>query len=77
MIVEYYRKQLQESTYYLYTLQQKYECSFSDFEQRINTRKEEDFEEWDDYISWKGHMKSAATLADRIKEIENGFFKVA
>ena len=76
LIVDYYRKQLQESTYQIYTFQQKYGLSFIEFEKRVKESDEEDFKKWDDYISWKGHMKSAEYISDRIQKIENGLFRV-
>jgi len=74
--VDYYRKQLQESTYQIYTFQQVYGQSFIEFEKQVQASKAEIFKEWDDYISWKGHIKSAEYLSNRIQKIENGLFKV-
>lgn len=77
LLVNHYREQLQISSYHLYTYQQKYTCSLEDFEQRVKNSSEENFEQWDDYMSWKGHSKSAASLVEKIKQIENGLFEVA
>lgn len=77
LIIDHYNKQLQESAFQIYTLQQKYHCSLADFEKTVKAKDEEEFEAWDDYITWKGHEKSAAYLLDRIQKIEDGLFEVA
>ncbi len=33
--------------------EKKYKMSFSDFEKKIENKKEENFEKWDDYLAWK------------------------
>ena len=76
LIVEHYQQQLKISTYQLYTYQQKYGTSLEKFEETVKQSAEEKFEMWDDYISWKGHAKSAANLLSMIHEIENGLFEV-
>lgn len=77
LIIGHYSRQLQESAFHIYTLQQKYHCSLSDFEEKVKSQSEEDFQSWDDYINWKGHEKSAAYLLERIKKIEDGLFEIA
>lgn len=74
LIADYFRTQLQESTYQIYQLSQKYNCTFAEFEDRIQKKTEEDFGEWEDYILWKGHMKSAHYLSGTIQSIEDGLF---
>jgi len=37
-------------------LEKKYSMNFSDFEAKINSASEEDFEEWDDYILWESYV---------------------
>ena len=77
LIADYYRRQLGESTYQLYALQQKYGCAFDEFAAKVEQAQEEDFERWDDYITWKGHLQSAASIHEKIKEIEDGAFEIA
>ena len=77
LMVAHYSKLLQDSAYHLYIFQQKHKCTFEEFEKLINTQSEESFEDWDDYISWKGHLKSADFLSDRIQKIGDGLFNVA
>ena len=77
LLVSHFRQQIGESAYQMYALSQKYDCAFDEFEQIIQTKKEEDLEAWDDYISWKGHLKSAQYLSSNIKKIEDGLFTLA
>jgi len=49
----------------------KYECSFENFEEKVNSSQEENFEEWDDYIEWKGYFEALKDLDLKLKEIEN------
>lgn len=77
LMVAHYQQQLKESTYQMYALQQKYGCSFEALEQRVNDTQEEQFGIWEDYISWKGHQKSAQSLSSKIQKIEHGLFTVA
>ncbi len=51
--------------------EKKYKCAFDVFEKKINTSREEQFEEWDDYIEWKGYFESLKSLELKSKEIEN------
>jgi hypothetical protein len=77
LISSYYQKQLGESTYQVFLFSQKYQCNFEEFEKKTKEAKDENFEEWDDYIAWKGHRNSLKHLSTTIEEIENGFFSVA
>jgi hypothetical protein len=77
LIVSHYQQQLKESTYQMYALQQKYGCSFEALEQDLSNSSEEQFGMWEDYISWKGHQKSAQSLSSKIQKIEHGLFIVA
>ena len=55
--------------------EKKYEKSFKEFEEEIKS-KPEDFEAWDDYMEWKACIKSAESLKEELKELENGNFKL-
>ena len=77
LISDYYQKQIGESTYKMFSLAEKYNCTFEEFEKHVQETKDEQFEEWDDYISWKAHSKSVKYLSSKIKKIEDGLFKVA
>ena len=48
----------------------KYGCSFEDFERRLKG-KEEKFEEWDDYIEWKAYIESLRDLERKLKKIKD------
>jgi len=39
-------------------MENKYGVVFSDFEKKIKTSVEENFEEWDDYILWESYIKA-------------------
>lgn len=49
--LEQYSKKLKE-------MENKYGVVFSDFENRIKTSIDENFEEWDDYILWESYVKA-------------------
>ena len=51
--------------------------SFPAFEKHVQDAEEEDFDQWEDYISWKGHRKAAHELSKRIKTIQDGLFELA
>jgi ElaB/YqjD/DUF883 family membrane-anchored ribosome-binding protein len=51
--------------------EKKYKCSFENFKRKVNTSSEEKFEEWDDYIEWKGYFEALEDLESKLKEIEN------
>jgi len=48
----------------------KYGCSFEEFERRLK-EKEEKFGEWDDYIEWRAYIESLRDLERKLKEVEN------
>jgi len=48
----------------------KYGCSFEEFEKRLKG-KNENFEEWDDYIEWKAYVESQKNLEQRLREIND------
>ena len=48
----------------------KYECSLEEFESGLKG-KEENFEEWDDYIEWKSYLETATDLEQRLRAIPN------
>ncbi len=56
--------------------EKKYGKSFKEFEEEIKS-KPEDFEAWDDYMEWKACIKSAESLKEELKELENGNFKLS
>ncbi len=49
----------------------KYKCAFETFEKNVNTGSEEKFEEWDEYIEWKGYFEALKDLELKLKEIEH------
>ena len=49
----------------------KYKCAFETFEKKVNTANEEKFEEWDEYIEWKGYFEALKDLELKLKEIEH------
>jgi hypothetical protein len=56
--------------------EQKYKHSFEAFE--IYAKSEENFQEWDDYIEWKGYEEKLKDLELKLKEIESATdFKVS
>jgi len=50
--------------------EQKYDCDFKTFENRIQT-EEEDFQKWDDYIEWKAYTEKLKDLELTLKEMED------
>ena len=36
----------------------KYDTTFENFEQQLNSTEKEDFTKWDDYIEWKAYFKA-------------------
>lgn len=49
----------------------KYKCEFEIFEHKVNTDTQENFEEWDEYIEWKGYFEALKDLELKLKEIEH------
>jgi hypothetical protein len=56
---------------------QKYKKNFEEFEKHINTAKEENFEEWDDYLEWKAFRSFYYSYLEQIKEVKSGNFQLA
>lgn len=52
--------------------EKKYDKSYSEFEQYIETTDNEVFEEWDDYIDWGAYVKFLHDLNEKINEIKLG-----
>ena len=48
----------------------KYNCSFKEFEKKMGKNKE-NFGEWDDYIEWKAYLDTLEDLQRKQREIEN------
>jgi hypothetical protein len=57
--------------------EKKYGTSFSKFEKKMRESRKEAFEEWDDYMEWKGYEKALRRLIKEKKELEVGDFKVS
>jgi hypothetical protein len=49
----------------------KYGCKFEDFEKKLREERDENFEEWDDYIEWRAYVKTLEELKGKLREIEN------
>lgn len=80
-IKDYY---LTEVLYNLHTVESKislfenkYQAKFEDFSKRINTKNQENFEEWDDYIEWKAYIKSRDELLKQKQDIESGNINIS
>lgn len=50
--------------------ERKYGVSLEEFKDSI-TNKEEDFQEWDDFIEWKAAVEAEEELKRKLAEIEN------
>ena len=50
--------------------QKKYESTLEDFETQLPAR-EENYEEWDDFIEWKGYASALVDLDQKWQDIEN------
>ena len=48
----------------------KYDASIEDFRKNLEPR-EENFDEWDDYIEWNAAEASLTDLITKLKEIKN------
>lgn len=53
----------------------KYHISFPEFQQRVQTAKEENFAEWDDLIEWEAYQAAFAKWEERYEELEKWFKK--
>lgn len=60
--VKEYERQLQP-------FQEKYKISFEHFEKKIKSQKGENFENWDDYLIWKGLYSAYQKWLKRYKAI--------
>jgi hypothetical protein len=69
IIINHYRLQLKEVMLKLFEFQEKYGCLFTDFENRLKTYSEENFEDWDNYMEWKANFNVAKELNHKIKDI--------
>jgi len=49
--------------------EKKYGCTLEAFEAR--RQREEDFEQWDDYIEWKAYTEKLKDLEQTLQEIEH------
>ena len=61
----------------LKSYEDKYQCTFKQFEKRVKSSKTEVFEEWDDYIEWQAFYHFNKSLNEKLKDLKNGHFKVA
>lgn len=59
--------QLKEIMLKLFEFQDKYSCLFADFEQRLKSHSEENFEDWDNYMEWKANFNAAKTSTAKLK----------
>ena len=57
--------------------EKKHDQNFISFSDKVKKSGEEKFEEWDDYVEWKAHIKSKEYLLLQKNEIENGDYKIA
>ena len=56
--------------------EKKYTCSFSEFEKRVFSEKE-DIEQYDDYIEWKAYINVLKSAENKIMDIKNGRVKIS
>ena len=75
-IIAHYQTQLKESADQIYTFQQKYNCSLEELRSNIDNREEEQYGQWEDYMEWKGHLKSSEYLTECIQKIEQRLFRI-
>jgi hypothetical protein len=57
--------------------ERKYGQTWAEFSRKTESAKDEDFEQWEDYIEWKAYVKTAQDLAFKIGEVKHGNFEVA
>jgi hypothetical protein len=50
----------------LMLFEKKYNCNFPDFERRVTTAEEENFDEWDDYMEWKAFYNKHERLKEKV-----------
>jgi hypothetical protein len=53
----------------------KYHVSFEVFEQTVKTQQEV-YQQWDDYIEWKGYRQVLEDINRKISDINNADFEV-
>jgi hypothetical protein len=51
--------------------ERKYSLPFEAFEQRVLSSTQEDFEEWDEYVVWKGLHLAAEKWRQRYQELRS------
>ena len=59
----------------IHWFEQKYACSFEEFEVKVQT-KNENFEHWDDYMEWQAYQKASEDIQHDITELQNGNFEI-
>ncbi|AIY89242.1 hypothetical protein [Geoglobus acetivorans] len=47
--------------------EKKYGCTFEEFERKLR-EKEENFEEWDDYIEWKAYTETLNAPEKKLRD---------
>jgi hypothetical protein len=55
----------------------KHDCTFLEFENKIQKSSKENFEDWDDYLEWKAYNNFFNELKIQKQDLENGNIKVA
>ena len=71
---------LAEQNYYkekILLFEEKYQSDFENFEKDLNNLDHENFNKWDDYISWKAFRNLNFSIDKMIKDVRLGNFKVA
>ena len=66
--MEFYRSRMKP-------FQAKYDTTFSEFQQRVQTAAEENFAEWDDLIEWEAYQTAFTQWEERYQELEKWFRK--
>jgi|LGVF01.1.fsa_nt_gb hypothetical protein len=51
----------------------KYDTTFENFEQQLNSTEKEDFTKWDDYIEWKVYFKAYSYWNSIHRESPDGY----
>lgn len=57
--------------------EKKYSQKIEQFEIKLNSSKEENFEYWDDLIEWKANTAFLDEITSKIEDIKYGHFQVA
>ncbi|MBN2090454.1 hypothetical protein JW964_12645 [candidate division KSB1 bacterium] len=66
--MEFYRSRIKP-------FEMKYQITFPEFQQRIQTASEEKFTEWDDFIEWEAYQIAFVKWQERYQELETWFKK--